>query len=43
MERKKVEEILVLKCTLQSSLKTLINDIGSFPNSLMDKVTELGL
>ncbi len=43
MERKKIEKILVLKCTLQSSLKTLINDIGSLPNNLMDKVTELGL
>jgi effector-binding domain-containing protein len=43
MERKKIEKILVLKCTLQSSLKTLINDIGNLPNQLMDKVTELGL
>lgn len=43
MERKQCEKILVLKCTMQSSLKTLLADIGNRPGELMEKAGELGL
>jgi effector-binding domain-containing protein len=43
MERKQVDRIEVLKCTLQSSLNTLVTDIGNFPNEVMEKAVELKL
>lgn len=43
MERKTVQKLEVLQCSLSSSLKTLVADVGEKPNQLMEKVAALGL
>lgn len=43
MERKKIEKIDVLKCSFQSSLKTLMTDTGNWPTEIVEKANELGL
>jgi effector-binding domain-containing protein len=43
MEKKSVEKTTVLMCSLQSSLASMMQDVGDIPNELMAKAKELGL
>jgi effector-binding domain-containing protein len=43
MEKKNVEKVNVIKYTMESSLATLINDVGEHANKLYEKALELGL
>lgn len=43
MEKKSVQKTTVLCCTLNSSLKDMMNDVGNLPDEMMAKATELKL
>jgi effector-binding domain-containing protein len=43
MEKKTVQKTTVLCISINSSLKTLMNDTGNLPNELIEKATELKL
>lgn len=43
MEKKTVKKTAVICYTLNSSLKTMMKDVGNLPTEMMEKVAELGL